>query len=300
MLGSTPLSVNITEDTPSAWKSLEVNQAVLTFANNFWAVEDAAQVDYITKDHPDNDNKVMRCLKVANVVLAYPGLVEVLFGPESFTEDDVVVKEPVRHFLDALMAHHWAKNRKSIGHERGRLGKLKNKVDGIWKEFLSMAEQSKCLDAECIRTWLKDVDGLTKILTWYGNQELLKQLSEQQETLSDLLQGWGIDVNGGSMLHYFRDEVEGMDAQPGATSCHPHLLPRSQWDDQSLTTRACDGTGTKCIEDDRNLLCCVCKTGHEPSQVIAATAQQQAPTQVTGTCWSHMTDVIVRAQERKA
>ncbi|KAG1763002.1 P-loop containing nucleoside triphosphate hydrolase protein [Suillus placidus] len=241
MLGSTPLSVNVTEDTPNAWKSFEVHQAVLTFANNFWAVEDAAQVDYIKKDRPDNDNKgrqhwldychtnwsnwkingtvdavlaergldpysVMKRLKVANlpdlatsqVALAYSGLAEALFGPESFTEDGVALKEPVRRFLDALAAHHWAKNRKSIARERGRLGKLKSKVDETWKEFSSMAEQSKCLDTERIRTWLKDVDGLTKILTRYGDRESLKQLSEQQETLSDLLQGLGIDVQGGS------------------------------------------------------------------------------------------------------
>ncbi|KAG1860096.1 hypothetical protein F4604DRAFT_1684473 [Suillus subluteus] len=216
MLGSTPLSVNITEDTPSTWKSLKIHQAVLTFANNFWAIEDAAQVDYIKKYHPDNDNEgrqhwldychanytvdvvlvehgldtysVMKCLKVANVALAYSGLAEALFGPESFTEDGIALKEPVRHFLDALVAHHWAKNRKSIVHERGRLRKLKNKVDEMWQEFSSMAEQNKCLDTEYIRAWLKDVDGLTKILTRY----------EQQETLSDLLQGLGIDINGGS------------------------------------------------------------------------------------------------------
>ncbi|KAG1741204.1 P-loop containing nucleoside triphosphate hydrolase protein [Suillus occidentalis] len=195
MLSSTPLSANITEDTPVAWKSLEINQAVLTFANNFWAIEDGAQVDYIKKDRSDNDNKgrqhwldychanwsnwkinstvdavlaergldpysVMKRLKVANlpdlatsqVALAYSGLAEALFGPESFTED----------------------------------------------EFSSMAERNKRLDAEYIRAWLKDVEGLTKILTRYGDRESLKQLSDQQETLSDLLQGLGIDVNGGS------------------------------------------------------------------------------------------------------
>ncbi|KAG2063485.1 hypothetical protein BDR04DRAFT_1037816 [Suillus decipiens] len=198
MLSSTPLSATVNEDTPSAWKSPEVNQAVLTFARNFWAVDDAAQVDYIKKDRSDNDNQgrqhwldychanwsnwkisstvdavlaergldpysVMKRLKVANlpdlatsqVALAYSGIAEALFGPESLTEDGIALKEPVRRFLDALMAH-------------------------------------------CIRTWLKDVDGLTKILTRYGDQESLKQLSEQQETLSDLLQGLGIEVKGGS------------------------------------------------------------------------------------------------------
>ncbi|KAG1834958.1 P-loop containing nucleoside triphosphate hydrolase protein [Suillus subalutaceus] len=222
-LSSTPLSVTINEDTPSAWKSHEVHQAVLTFACNFWAVDDAAQVDYIKKGRPDNNNQgrqhwldychanwsnwkinstvdtvlaergldpysVMKRLKVANlpdlatsqVALAYSGLAEALFGPESFTEDGIALKEPVRRFLDALMAHHWAKNRKSIG------------------QFLSMAEQSQHLDAEGIRTWLKDVEGLTKILTRYGDHESLKQLSEQQETLSDLLQGLGIDVKDGN------------------------------------------------------------------------------------------------------
>ncbi|KAG2336606.1 hypothetical protein BDR05DRAFT_896483 [Suillus weaverae] len=207
MLSSTPLSVNVTEDTPNAWKSFEVHQAVLTFANNFWAVEEAAQVDYIKKNRPDNDNKgrqhwldychtnwskwkinstvdavlaergldpysVMKRLKVANlpdlatsqVALAYSGLAEALFGPESFTED-------VLHLL---------------------------RPNSVCPEFSVMAEQSKCLDTERIRTWLKDVDGLTKILTRYGDQESLKQLSEQQETLSDLLQGLGIDVQGGS------------------------------------------------------------------------------------------------------
>jgi hypothetical protein len=57
MLGSTPLSLTVNEDTPSIWKSPEVNQAVLTFAHNFWAIEDAAQVDYIKKDRSDNDHK---------------------------------------------------------------------------------------------------------------------------------------------------------------------------------------------------------------------------------------------------
>jgi SNF2 family DNA or RNA helicase len=60
-----------------------------------------------------------------------------------------------------------------------------------------MAEQSQDLDAEGIRTWLKDVEGLTKILTRYGDQESLKQLSEQRETLSDLLQALEIDVKDG-------------------------------------------------------------------------------------------------------
>ncbi|KAG1891850.1 P-loop containing nucleoside triphosphate hydrolase protein [Suillus fuscotomentosus] len=240
-LSSTPLSVTLNEDTPSAWKSPGVNQAVLTFAHNFWAIEDSAQVDYIKKDRSDNDNKgrqhwldychanwsnwkinhtvdvvlaergldpysVMKRLKVANVpdlatsqvALAYSGLAEALFGPESFTEDGIALKEPVRRFLDALVAHHWAKNRKSIGRERERLGKLKSKVDQMWKQFLSMAEQSQDLDAEGIRTWLKDVEGLTKILTRYGDQESLKQLSEQQEMLHDLLQGLEIDVKDGN------------------------------------------------------------------------------------------------------
>lgn len=154
-------------------------------------------------------------LATSQVALAYSGLAEALFGPESFTEDGIALKEPVRRFLDALAAHHWAKNRKSIVRERGRLGKLKNKVDETWKgtllfllhivlpnsicsEFSSMAEGNKRLDAEYIRAWLKDVEGLTKILTRYGDGESLKQLSDQQETLSDLLQGLGIDVNGGS------------------------------------------------------------------------------------------------------
>ncbi|KAG1829710.1 P-loop containing nucleoside triphosphate hydrolase protein [Suillus subalutaceus] len=241
MLSSTPLSVTVNEDTPDAWKSPEVNQAVLTFANNFWAVDDAAQVGYIKKDCTDNDNKgrqhwlnychanwsnwkinstvdkvlaergldpysVMKRLKVASlpdlatsqVALAYSSLAEALFGPESFTEDGIALKEPVRRFLDALVTHHWAKNRKSIGRERGRLGKLKIKVDQTWKEFQSMTEQSKRLDAEGIRTWLKDVEGLTKILTRYGDRESLKQLSEQQETLSNLLQGLEIDVKDGN------------------------------------------------------------------------------------------------------
>lgn len=70
--------------------------------------------------------------------------------------------------------------------------------NSIYPEFLSTTEQSKCLDAEGIRTWLKDVDGLTKILTRYGDQESLKQLSEQREILGDLLQGLGIDVKSGS------------------------------------------------------------------------------------------------------
>lgn len=165
-----------------------------------------ALIDYFNK-LPD--------LATSQVALAYSGLAEALFGPESFTEDGIALKEPVRRFLDALVAHHWAKNRKSVVRERGRLGKLKNKVDETWKgtllsilhlllpnsiclEFSSMAEQNKFLDAEYIRAWLKDVEGLTKILTRYGDQESLKQLSDQQETLRDLLQGLGIDVNGGS------------------------------------------------------------------------------------------------------
>jgi replicative DNA helicase len=68
----------------------------------------------------------------------------------------------------------------------------------LYPEFLSLAEQNKSLDAECIRTWLKDVDSLTKILTRYGDQESLKQLSDQQEMLKDLLQGLGIEVMGGN------------------------------------------------------------------------------------------------------
>lgn len=67
-------------------------------------------------------------------------------------------------------------------------------------EFLSLAKQNKSLNAEGIRTWLKDVEALTKILTRYRDQDSLQQLSEQQETLSDLLQGLGIDVKGGSKL----------------------------------------------------------------------------------------------------
>ncbi|KAG2097976.1 uncharacterized protein F5147DRAFT_777839 [Suillus discolor] len=241
MLSSTPLSAKVNEDTPDVWRFPEVHQAVLAFAHNFWAVEEATQVDYIKKDRADNDTKgrqhwldychtnwsswkinstvdtvlaergldpysVMKRLKMVNlpdlatsqVALAYTGLAEALFGPESFTEDGIALKEPVRRFLDALVAHHWAKNRKSIGRERSKLGNLKTKVDKMWKEFLSLAEQRECLDAEDIRTWLKDVDGLTKVLRRYGDQKSLKQLSEQQEMLSDLLQGLGIDVKGGS------------------------------------------------------------------------------------------------------
>ncbi|KAG1793303.1 P-loop containing nucleoside triphosphate hydrolase protein [Suillus plorans] len=219
MLSSTPLSATINEDTPSAWKSPKVHQAVLTFTRNFWAIDDAAQVDYIKKDRSDNDNQgrqlwldychfnwsnwkinstvdtvlaergldpysVMKRLKVANlpdlatsqVALAYSGLAEALFGPESSTEDGIALKEPVRLFL------YW----------------IFLMPNPIYPEFLSTTEQSKCLDAEGIRAWLKDVDGLTKILTRYGDQESLKQLSEQREILSDLLQGLGIDVKSGN------------------------------------------------------------------------------------------------------
>ncbi|KAG1838807.1 P-loop containing nucleoside triphosphate hydrolase protein [Suillus subalutaceus] len=164
-------------------------------------------VDAVLAERSLDPYSVMKRLKVANlpdlaasqVALAYPSLANALFGPDSFTEDGIAVKEPVRRFLDTLAAHLWAKYRKSIGRERGRLGKLRNKIDERWQEFSSLAEQNKSLlDAESIRTWLKDVDSLTKILTRYGDQESLKQLSNQQEMLKDLLQGLGIEVIGGS------------------------------------------------------------------------------------------------------
>ncbi|KAG1836505.1 P-loop containing nucleoside triphosphate hydrolase protein [Suillus subalutaceus] len=201
---SPPFSSQVAEDTPSIWKSPEANQAVWTFISNFWAVEDSMQVDYIKKERPDNDTKgrelwldffrckwadwkinsavdavlversldpysIMKRMRLANlpdlatsqVALAYPGLAEVLFGIDAFTEDGIALKEPVRRFLDTLITHHWARNRK---------------------------------------TWLKDVEGLTKILTRYRDQESLQQLSEQQETLSNLLDGLGIDIKGGSKL----------------------------------------------------------------------------------------------------
>lgn len=56
-LSSAPFSIQVTEDTPSCWKSPEANQAVWTFVSNFWAIEDAMQVDYIKKERPDNDTK---------------------------------------------------------------------------------------------------------------------------------------------------------------------------------------------------------------------------------------------------
>jgi hypothetical protein len=72
-------------------------------------------------------------LATSQVALAYPSLAEALFGADSFTEDGVAVKEPVRRFLDTLATHLWAKYRKSIGRERGRLAKLREKIDEKWK-----------------------------------------------------------------------------------------------------------------------------------------------------------------------
>jgi peptidyl-tRNA hydrolase len=65
---------------------------------------------------------------------------------------------------------------------------------------LTFAEEKKNLDAESIRTWLRDVEGLTKILVRYGDQESLQQLSEKRDTLRDLLQGLGVDVKDGNKL----------------------------------------------------------------------------------------------------
>ncbi|KAG1772227.1 P-loop containing nucleoside triphosphate hydrolase protein [Suillus placidus] len=278
MLTSAPFSTTINEDTPCDWKLPEANQAVWTFISNFWAVQDSTQVDYIKKKRSDNDSKgrdlwldyfqkkwsdwkvnstvdavliersldpysIMKRLKVANVALAYPTLAEALFGPDSFTEDGVAIKEPVRRFLDTLATHLWAKNRKSIGRERGRLAKLKSKVDQRWQEFLSLAEQNKLLEAESIRTWLKDVESLTKILTRYGDQESLKQLSDQEGTLSDLLQGLEIDVTGGSKCRLpkpLRQALSFLATQQDITLlaasiqdqlklCDPEAVPADSW-----------------------------------------------------------------------
>jgi peptidyl-tRNA hydrolase len=65
---------------------------------------------------------------------------------------------------------------------------------------LTFAEEKKNLDAESIRMWLRDVEGLTKILVRYGDQESLQQLSEKRDTLRDLLQGLGVDVKDGNKL----------------------------------------------------------------------------------------------------
>jgi hypothetical protein len=70
------------------------------------------------------------------VALAYPSLAEALFGTDAFTEDGVALKEPVRRFLDTLIVHHWARNRKSIMRERGRLVKLNKKTDNVWRRKL--------------------------------------------------------------------------------------------------------------------------------------------------------------------
>ncbi|KAG2336736.1 P-loop containing nucleoside triphosphate hydrolase protein [Suillus weaverae] len=196
-----------------------------------WKVN--STVDAVLIERSLDPYSIMKRLKVANlpdlatsqVALAYPALAEALFGPDSFTEDGVAIKEPVRRFLDTLATHLWAKNRKSIGRERGRLVKLKSKVDQRWQEFLSLAEQNKLLEAESIRTWLKDVESLTKILTRYGDQESLKQLSDQEGTLSDLLQGLEIDQDITLLAATIQDQLKLCDPEAVPTDSVPEFDP---------------------------------------------------------------------------
>ena len=69
---------------------------------------------------------------MAQVSMCYPHLAEEFFGPDAFTSDRKVMKEPVRRFIDALMTANWARLRKSIQSERGRLPTLKEKVASSW------------------------------------------------------------------------------------------------------------------------------------------------------------------------
>ncbi|KAG2352806.1 hypothetical protein BDR07DRAFT_1234335, partial [Suillus spraguei] len=204
-------AVAVTAETSSPWKTSEAAEAVSTFMSNFWALSEAEQVNYI-RCLPDNDTKgrdlwlgffnahwrhwkvistvdailaeraldpysIMRRMRISNlpelatsqITLAYPSLGETLFGVDAFTEDRIALKEPVRRFLDNLMVHRWSSHRKSIQRERVKLEPCRAKVQQAWKEL--------------IRTWLKSVEGLTKILTRYGDKESLKNLTEQRETL---------------------------------------------------------------------------------------------------------------------
>jgi hypothetical protein len=159
-------------------------------------------------------------LATSQISLAYPSIGEALFGVDAFTEDHIALKEPVRRFIDNLMVHRWSSHRKSIQRERGKLEPCRARVQQAWKGALSpfsfplyflmstavglvlmdLVEGGERPDTELIRTWLKGVEGLAKILTRYGDKESLKNLAEQRETLSDILQVLGIDHKGQNQM----------------------------------------------------------------------------------------------------
>ncbi|KAG2747793.1 hypothetical protein P692DRAFT_201716179 [Suillus brevipes Sb2] len=195
---SAPFSITITEDTPDVWRLPEDNQAVWTFVSNFWAVEDIAQVDYIKKEQHSNDNTKGRELWLDYFHCKWSE------WKVNGTIDAVLVERGLDPY--AVMRRAKSANLPDLGASQVALAypSLAEALFGTdaftEDEFLTFAEEKKNLDAESIRTWLRDVEGLTKILVRYGDQESLQQLSEKRDTLRDLLQGLGVDVKDGNKL----------------------------------------------------------------------------------------------------
>ncbi|KAG2098226.1 uncharacterized protein F5147DRAFT_656118 [Suillus discolor] len=132
-------------------------------------------------------------LATSQITLAYPSIGEALFGMDAFTEDHIALKEPVWCFIDNLMAWKGALSPFSI-----LIYLLTSTVVGL--VLTELVEGGERPDMKLIRTWLKGVEGLTKILTRYGDKESLKNLAEQWETLSDILQVLGIDHKGQNQM----------------------------------------------------------------------------------------------------
>jgi chorismate-pyruvate lyase len=61
---------------------------------------------------------------------------------------------------------------------------------------MALAESDRRPNTEQVRSWLRNVDALTKILNRYRDKESLQQLTQQRQTLGDLLDALGLDGKG--------------------------------------------------------------------------------------------------------
>ncbi|KAG2738555.1 hypothetical protein P692DRAFT_201730973 [Suillus brevipes Sb2] len=192
-----PFPVVIKENL-SPWKTSEAAEAVSSFVSNFWALSETAQTNYIRRQ-PDNDSKgrdlwlsfFQKQWKEWKVI----DTVDAVLAERNLDPYSVMKRLKISHLPELATSQ--------ITLAYGNLGEALFGLDAFTEDGIALKEpvrRGERPDAELVRTWLKSVESLTKILTRYEDKESLKNLAEQRETLSDVLHSLGIDHKGQNQL----------------------------------------------------------------------------------------------------
>ncbi|KAG1737029.1 P-loop containing nucleoside triphosphate hydrolase protein [Suillus lakei] len=199
----------VTEESLSPWKTSEEMEAVSTFVSNFWALSEADQINYI-RCQPDNDSKGRQLwlsfFKEQSGQWKVNSTVDAVLAERNLDPYSVMKRLKIS-YLPELATSQITLAYASLGEalfdmERCSFSVLLSFIlsNTVHLVLMDLAEKGERPDTELVRTWLKNVEVLTKILTRYGDKESLKNLAEQRETLSDVLHSLGIDHKGQNQL----------------------------------------------------------------------------------------------------